>query len=100
MDDTFSGKLNEEKVKKLRDKWKGEIVIKGMVNVVDVSKSRALGLDGIIISNHGGRQLDAGESTIHSLQKIVGQYQGRIKIMIDGGIQSGTNIARMLASGA
>lgn len=100
MDATFSGRLNEEKVKILRDKWKGKIVIKGVANVVDVEKSIALGLDGIIISNHGGRQLDAGESTIHSLQKIAHKYKGKTKIMIDGGIRSGPDIARMLASGA
>ena len=100
MDATFSGRLNEEKVKALRDKWKGKIVIKGIANVVDVEKSIALGMDGIIISNHGGRQLDAGESTIHSLQKIIKTYQGKTKIMIDGGIRSGPDIARMIASGA
>ena len=100
MDATFSGRLNEEKVKALRDKWKGKIIIKGIANVVDVEKSIALGMDGIIVSNHGGRQLDAGESTIHSLQKIIKTYRGKTKIMIDGGIRSGPDIARMLASGA
>lgn len=100
MDATFSGRLNEEKIKILRDTWKGKIVIKGVANVTDVQKSIALGLDGIIISNHGGRQLDAGESTIHSLQKIIKEYKGKTKIMIDGGIRSGPDIARMLASGA
>ncbi len=100
MDSTFSGRLNEEKIKKLRDKWKGKIVIKGVANEIDVAKSIQLGMDGIIISNHGGRQLDAGESTIHSLQKIIKTYQGKTKIMIDGGIRSGPDIARMLASGA
>jgi len=100
MDATFSGRLNEEKVKALRDKWKGKIVIKGVANVIDVEKSIALGLDGIIVSNHGGRQLDAGESTIHALQKIITTYKGKTKIMIDGGIRSGPDIARMLASGA
>ncbi len=100
MDQTFSGRLNEDKVKILRDKWKGKIIIKGIENVVDVEKSIALGMDGIIISNHGGRQLDAGQSTIHSLQKIITTYKEQTKIMIDGGIRSGPDIARMLASGA
>ncbi len=100
MDATFSGRLNEEKIKKLRGKWKGKIVIKGIANIVDVEKSIQLGLDGIIISNHGGRQLDAGESTIHALQKIIKTHKGKTKIMIDGGIRSGPDIARMLASGA
>lgn len=100
MDATFSGRLNEEKIKIIRDQWKGKIVIKGVENIIDVEKSIALGLDGIIISNHGGRQLDAGQSTIHSLQEIIKKYKGKTKIMIDGGIRSGPDIARMLASGA
>ena len=100
MDATFSGRLNEEKIKRLRDNWKGKIVIKGVANIVDVEKSINLGLDGIIISNHGGRQLDAGQSTIHSLQDIIKKYKGKTKIMIDGGIRSGPDIARMMASGA
>jgi len=100
MDQTFSGRLNEEKVRILRDKWKGKIIIKGIANEIDAQKSIALGMDGIIISNHGGRQLDAGESTIHSLQNIIKEFKGKTKIMIDGGIRSGPDIARMLASGA
>lgn len=100
MDKTFSGRLNEEKVKRLRDQWKGKIVIKGLSNPVDAQKAIDLGLDGIIVSNHGGRQLDAGESSIHSLKRIVEKYKGKTKIMIDGGIRTGPDMARMLATGA
>ncbi len=74
MNKTFSGRLNEEKIMPIRDMWKGKLVIKGVVNEMDAEKSVRLGLDGIIVSNHGGRQLDAGESTIHSLKKIVENY--------------------------
>jgi len=59
-----------------------------------------LGIDGLIISNHGGRQLDAGESTIHSLIAIQKNYKNKIKLMIDSGIRSGPDVARALASGA
>ncbi len=59
-----------------------------------------LGLDGIIVSNHGGRQLDAGQSSIKSLIPIVEKYKGQIKIMIDSGLRSGPDVARALASGA
>ncbi|MCY1372382.1 L-lactate dehydrogenase [compost metagenome] len=58
------------------------------------------GLDGVIVSNHGGRQLDAGESSIHTLYPIVEQYKGRIKIMLDSGLRTGPDIARTLAAGA
>ena len=100
MDQTFSGRLNEEKIAPIRDMWKGKLVIKGIVNEMDAEKAIQLGLDGIIVSNHGGRQLDAGQSSIHSLEKIVLKYGDKIKIMMDSGLRSGPDIARTLASGA
>lgn len=100
MNKTFNGRLNEEKVAAIRDMWKGKLVLKGIVNESDVEKSIKLGIDGIIVSNHGGRQLDAGQSTIHSLKMIVEKYKGKIKIMMDSGLRSGPDIARTLASGA
>ena len=100
MNKTFNGRLNEDKISAIRDMWKGKLVLKGIVNEVDVEKCVRLGMDGIIVSNHGGRQLDAGESTIHSLNRIVSQYKGKIKIMMDSGMRSGPDIARTLASGA
>ncbi len=100
MDRTFNGRLNEEKVKKLRDLWKGKLVMKGVSSEEDAEKAIRLGLDGLIISNHGGRQLDAGPSTIHVLQKIAPKYKDKIKIMMDSGMRSGPDIARTLASGA
>jgi L-lactate dehydrogenase (cytochrome) len=100
MNKTFDGRLNEEKVSAIREIWKGKLVLKGIVNESDVEKSIRLGIDGIIVSNHGGRQLDAGQSTIHSLKTIVEKYKGKIKIMMDSGLRSGPDIARTLASGA
>lgn len=100
MNKTFSGRLNEEKIKILRDKWKGKLVLKGVASEEDTEKAIALGIDGIIVSNHGGRQLDAGQSTIHALTDIVPKYQGKIKIMMDSGIRTGPDIASTLASGA
>lgn len=100
MNQTFSGRLNEEKIAPIRDRWKGKIVLKGVASVEDTEMAIRLGLDGIIVSNHGGRQLDAGESTIHSLGPIVKQYAGQLKIMLDSGLRSGPDIARALASGA
>lgn len=100
MDRTFSGRLNEEKIKPIRDMWKGKLVLKGVANEADAEKALRLGLDGIIVSNHGGRQLDAGESTIKPLVPIAKKYGDRIKVMMDSGIRSGPDIARTLASGA
>jgi len=100
MNKTFDGRLNKAKVSAIREMWKGKLVLKGIVNESDVEKSIQLGIDGIIVSNHGGRQLDAGQSTIHSLKTIVEKYKGKIKIMMDSGLRSGPDIARTLASGA
>jgi L-lactate dehydrogenase (cytochrome) len=100
MNKTFNGKLNEEKIAAIRDKWKGKLVLKGIVSEEDTAKAVGLGIDGIIVSNHGGRQLDAGQSSIHSLKNVVEGYSDKIKIMIDSGLRSGPDIARSLASGA
>jgi len=100
MNKTFNGRLNEEKVAAIRDRWKGKLVLKGIVNEKDVERSIQLGIDGIIVSNHGGRQLDAGQSSIHSLKKISESYSNKIKLMMDSGLRSGPDIARTLASGA
>jgi L-lactate dehydrogenase (cytochrome) len=100
MDQTFSGRLDEEKIKPIRDMWKGKLVIKGIANEADAEKAIKLGIDGLIVSNHGGRQLDAGESTIKPLSRIAKKYGDQITVMMDSGIRSGPDIARSLASGA
>lgn len=100
MDDTFSGRLSEDKVSELRDKWKGKLILKGVASNEDVETAIRLGLDGVLVSNHGGRQLDAGESAIQSLHHIVEKYKGQTTIMMDSGMRSGPDIARTLAAGA
>ena len=100
MDATFSGALNREKISRLRDLWKGNLIIKGIESLEDITVSEKLGLDGVIISNHGGRQIDIGESTVNSLKRIKSSYNGKMKIMMDSGIREGTDIARVLACGA
>lgn len=100
MNQTFSGRLNEEKIAPIREMWKGKIVLKGVASEQDVETAIKLGLDGIIVSNHGGRQLDAGQSAIHPLKGIAQKYKDQIKVMMDSGVRSGPDIARTLASGA
>ncbi len=100
MDRTFTGRLNEEKIKPIRDIWKGKLVIKGIANEADAESAIKLGLDGIIVSNHGGRQLDAGESTIKPLTRIAAKFGDQIKVMMDSGLRGGPDIARAMASGA
>ena len=100
MDETFDGRLNEEKIKPIREQWKGKIVLKGVTSEADMEKAISLGLDGVIISNHGGRQLDAGESTIKSLKKLQAKYKDKITLMMDSGLRNGPDVARTLAEGA
>lgn len=100
MDQTFSGRLNEEKIKPIRDMWKGKLVLKGVASEYDAEEAIRLGIDGIIVSNHGGRQLDAGQSTIKPLSTIAEKYGDQIEVMMDSGIRSGPDIARTMASGA
>ncbi|MEO1010184.1 MAG: alpha-hydroxy acid oxidase [Bacteroidota bacterium] len=100
MDQTFSGRLNEERIQPIRDMWKGKLVLKGVANEADAEKAVRLGLDGIIVSNHGGRQLDAGESTIKPCARIAKAYGDKITVMMDSGLRSGPDIARSMASGA
>jgi L-lactate dehydrogenase (cytochrome) len=100
MNATFAGRLDASKIAPIRDRWKGKLVVKGISTVEDTEACLKLGMDGIIISNHGGRQIDAGESTVHSLETIIRKYRGKLRIMMDSGLRSGPDIARTLACGA
>ncbi|MBG9377399.1 alpha-hydroxy-acid oxidizing protein [Panacibacter sp. DH6] len=100
MNKTFSGRVNEEKIAPIRDMWKGKLVLKGVASEEDTEMAIRLGFDGIIVSNHGGRQLDAGQSAVKSMEPIVANYKNKIKIMMDSGIRTGPDVARTLASGA
>ncbi len=100
MDDFFDGKLTVERIKGIQDIWPGKIVIKGIASVEDAQTAVDLGVDGIIVSNHGGRQLDAGPTTIKTLKPIVDVCKDKLTIMMDSGVRNGPDIARVLASGA
>ena len=100
MNKTFSGRLNEDKIAAIRDMWKGKLVLKGVASEKDTEMAVRLGLDGIIVSNHGGRQLDAAQSSIKSFMPIIKKYKGKIRIMLDSGLRSGPDIARAMACGA
>lgn len=100
MNKTFSGRLNAEKIKRLRDRWPGKLVIKGIVTTEDAEMAIACGVDGMIVSNHGGRQLDAGQSTIKPLAELVRTVGDKTTLMIDSGVRSGPDVACALATGA
>ena len=97
---TFSNRLTADRIKEIRARWKGKLVIKGIVNAEDCALAVSLGADGIVVSNHGGRQLDNGESTIKPLADLASRFGDQITIMMDSGIRSGADVAAALASGA
>lgn len=84
----------------IRDAWPGTLVIKGILDPDDVDDVIRLGADGLVVSNHGGRQLDGVASSIRALPGIVAKADGRAKVLIDSGIRSGLDIVRALCLGA
>ena len=95
-----SSNLTWEFIKRLRDLTRMKIVIKGILAHEDAVLAADAGIDAIIVSNHGGRSEDSGQSTIDVLPEIVKAVRGRMPILIDGGFRRGTDIAKALAMGA
>lgn len=89
-----------EDFKWLRDNWDGKLIVKGIMNPVDAASAVSIGADAVVVSNHGGRQLDGQESTIASLPGVVEEIQGKADIFIDGGIRHGADVVKALALGA
>ena len=92
--------LDWEHASKLRDDWNGKFCLKGIMSARDAKKAVEIGADAIMVSNHGGRQLDGGRSPFDQLDEIVQTVGGQIDIILDGGIQRGTHILKALALGA
>jgi L-lactate dehydrogenase (cytochrome) len=86
-------------VELIRRRWKGKLVIKGLIAPADARIARESGIDGVIVSNHGGRQLDATVSSMRTLPEIAAEAGG-MTVMLDGGIRRGTDILKALALGA
>lgn len=84
----------------VRARWRGPIVVKGILNPKDANDALAAGADGLVVSNHGGRQLDGASSTIRALPAIVDAAAGRAPTLFDGGIRSGLDVLRAMALGA
>ncbi|MDB5579257.1 MAG: alpha-hydroxy-acid oxidizing protein [Bradyrhizobium sp.] len=84
----------------IRDIWDGPLIIKGILDPEDARAAADMGADGIVVSNHGGRQLDGVPSTAHALPAIVAAVEDRLTVLVDGGVRSGLDVVRMLALGA
>jgi len=96
----FDPRLNWGDVEWIKNRWGGKIILKGIQDVEDAKLAVASGADALIVSNHGGRQLDGAESSINSLPAIVDAVGSQIEVHMDGGIRSGQDVLKAVALGA
>jgi L-lactate dehydrogenase (cytochrome) len=96
----FDPSLSWKDIEWIRDLWPGTLVLKGLLDVEDAKRAAKTGATALVVSNHGGRQLDGAMSSIAALPRIVDAVGSEIEIMFDGGIRSGQDVMRALALGA
>src|SRR6202453_2138374 len=96
----FDPSANWRDVEWVRSRWPGKLILKGVMDADDARFALAAGADAVVVSNHGGRQLDGAPSSISVLPEIVAAIDGRCEVLFDGGIRSGQDLAKALALGA
>lgn len=100
VDSQFDASMTWQDLKWLRDHWQGKLIIKGIMDSEDAQQAVALGADAIVVSNHGGRQLDGVPATLAVLPEIAQVINKQCSIILDGGIRSGLDIVKAIALGA
>jgi (S)-mandelate dehydrogenase len=96
----MGGAFTWEEVARYRDRWRRPLVVKGILHPQDAEKALSLGVDGLVVSNHGGRQIEALPAAIDALPAIAAQIGSRATVLMDSGIRSGVDVGRALALGA
>lgn len=96
----FDPKLDWNKIAKIRDQWGGKLILKGIMDAEDARKAAEFGADAIVVSNHGGRQLDGAMTSIRMLPAILEAVAGRCEVYLDSGIRSGQDVLKALSLGA
>ena len=96
----FDPSFDWDDVRRFRDRWPRKMLLKGVLRVDDAERALAIGLDGIVLSNHGGRQLDNAVAGFEVLPEIARTVGGRASILVDGGVRRGSDIAMAIAMGA
>jgi L-lactate dehydrogenase (cytochrome) len=92
--------LTWDDLARLRERWKGKLIVKGVLDPADARRVADMGADALVVSNHGGRQLDGTSSSIAALPGVVDAVQGRCEVLLDSGVRSGQDVLRALALGA
>lgn len=95
-----SATVTWDDIGRFRDRWKGKLVLKGVLDPADALRAVGIGADGVVVSNHGGRMFDAAPPSIEALPGVVAAAGDRLDVLFDGGIRRGTDIMRALALGA
>ena len=96
----FDSSVTWKDIEWVRDRWPGPIVLKGVLDAEDARDARLCGVEGLVVSNHGGRQLDGAPSSIAALPAIVDAVGDDLTVLMDGGIRSGLDVLKALAMGA
>ena len=100
MQNNFDPSVSWKDLNFVRENWDGPLILKGILDKDDAIRAASIGVDGIIVSNHGGRQLDGVPSTVKALPSIADAVGDRVDLLVDGGISSGLDAVKMLALGA
>ena len=100
VDSQFDPSVTWEDVAWVREHWKGRLVVKGVLDPQDARRAVDVGVDGIVVSNHGGRQLDSVPSTARALPEVADAVGGEVEILADGGVRTGLDVVKMVALGA
>jgi (S)-mandelate dehydrogenase len=96
----FDPSLNWDDLARFRELWKGKLLLKGVLRADDAERAVGLGVDGVWLSNHGGRQLDRAISGMDALPSVIAAVGGRTTVIVDGGVRRGSDIAKAVALGA
>ena len=100
MAEQSSGRLDLDLVRAIRTRWKGKMILKGILSPEDAARGRDIGADAVVVSNHGGRQLSGAAATIEALPAIRAKVGPDFPLIFDGGIRAGEDVAKALAAGA
>jgi L-lactate dehydrogenase (cytochrome) len=100
VDSQFDPSVTWDDIAWVRENWTGRLIVKGVLDPEDARRAADVGVDGIVVSNHGGRQLDSVPSTARALPEVVDAVGGQVEVLADGGVRTGLDVVKMVALGA